>query len=249
LPPPSPPIAIPIAPSELQTFDTDAKKGPIRYAVKYGEGLPRIALIFGVEDTWEEKERWAREIARRHPEILISGDINRIKRDSSIVVEPLNFGYMIGGKVENFSKEDFTAGFDLVLSPSKRYSIAFLDPDSVRRQPSPLINGEIVRVFGYPMGGNILEVVLVDRYLEEEERWLNWYFAPDEEWKPVWVYGKLNEWGFGGVEGVKDLMESDWNKEVAAYGYWQRPCPTCDIIAFRIYEVYFWSEEEELYTR
>lgn len=235
---------------EPQTFDTDAQKGPIRYILKDGLGLARHAPIFGVEDTWVEREKWAREIAARHPEILVfPGNIAYTKKRSSIVVEPLNFGYMIGGKVENFSKEDFTTGFDLVLSPSKRYHIAFLDPNSVRRQPSPLINGEIVRVFGYPEGENLLRVVLVDRYLREENRWQSWYFAPAEEGKRIWVYGKLNEWGFGGVEGVKHLMESHYGKMVAAYGFWQRPCPTCDIIAFRADEVYFWSEEEGVYVR
>ena len=235
---------------EPQTFDTDAQKGPIRYILKDGLGLARHAPIFGVEDTWVEREKWAREIAARHPEILVfPGNIAYTKKRSSIVVEPLNFGYMIGGKVENFSKEDFTTGFDLVLSPSKRYHIAFLDPDSMRLQPSPLINGEIVRVFGYPEGENLLRVVLVDRYLREENRWQSWYFAPAEEGKRIWVYGKLNEWGFGGVEGVKHLMESHYGKMVAAYGFWQRPCPTCDIIAFRADEVYFWSEEEGVYVR
>ena len=56
----------------------------------------------------------------------------------------------------------------------------------------------------------------------------------------------------GGLEelrGVKHLMESHYGKMVAAYGFWQRLCPTCDIIAFRADDVYFWSEAEGLYTR
>ena len=234
-------------PSEPQVFDTEAQKGPIRYALKGDMGLAAEAPLFGVEDTWEERIKWAREIAARHPEILVSPGSLNVKRGSSIVVEPLNFGYMIGGRVENFSREDFTAGFDLVLSPAKRYRIAFLDPESVRRQPDPLRNGEIVRVFGYPRGDAVLEVALVERYLEEEGRWQNWSFAPAEEGKRVWVYGKLNEWGFGGVEGVKDLMGSHYDRAVAAYGFWQRSCPECDTFTFWRAEVYFWSETDGFY--
>ena len=236
--------------AEPQTFDTDAQKGPIRYTLKDGMGLATQASIFGVEDTWEERVRWAQEIAARHPEILVEpGNMNAQKRGSSIVVEPLNFGYMIGGRVEHFSREDFTAGFDLVLSSSKRYRIAFPDPESVRRQPAPLRNGDIVRVFGYPREDAVLEVALVNRYVKEGGRWQNWYFAPAQEGKRLWVYGKLNEWGLGGVEEAKQLLSSDYDRAVAAYGFWQRSCPECDTITFWMVEVYFWSEAERLYTK
>ena len=237
---------------EPQVFDTDAWKGPIRYALKDGVGLAAQAPVFGVGDTsgetYEERVRWAREIAARHPEILVvPWNINNLRKGSSIVVEPLNFGYMIGGRVEHFSREGSTPGFDLVLSPSKTYHIAFFDPDSVRGQPHPLRNGEIVRVFGYPKEESLLEVALVDRYLEEEGRWQSWYFAPAEEGKRLWVYGKLNEWGFGEVEGVRDLMGSHHDRAVAAYGFWQRSCPECDTITFWMAEVYYWSETDGLY--
>ena len=243
------PTSTPVPP-EPQTFDTDVQKKPIKYALKDGVGLAEQARIFGVGDAWEERVTWAQEIAVRHPEILVSpGNIHNIKRGSSIVVEPLNFGYMIGGRVESFSREGSTPGFDLVLSSSKRYHIGFLDLESVRQQPDPLRNGETVRVFGHLREDNLLEVALIDRYLEEGGRWRNWYFAPTEEGKRLWVYGKLNEWGFGGVEEVRHLMGSDYGKAVAAYGFWQKSCSDYDTIAFWTIEVYFWSETEMLYTK
>jgi len=247
----STPTSVPSAPAsaEPQTFDTEVQKGPVRYVIKRGDYLFKIAQIFGVEGSLEQ-EKWAREIATKHPEILLyPGDINKITYGSSIITEPFNFGYMIGGKVANFLEQDFTAGFELVLSTSKKYRIVFRDPESVRRQPSPLIDGEVVRVFGYPKGEDTLEAALVDRYLEKEGRWQNWCFAPAEEGKRVWVYGKLNKWGFGGVEGVEGLTASNSGKMIAAYGFWERSYLNRDIIAFRVIEAYFWSETEGCYVK
>ena len=235
-------------------FRTDVPEPiEVEYKTQSGDTPVNIARRFGARGKQALMEAWG--IVEGNPEILSKSSIlwigapsryilfERIKPDCLIEVTPSFYGVVIGGQVKELSSQQIPEGFTLVLDSkdlSKDYHVTLENRESSNWQEKfrPK-NGDTVRVFGYRRG-RILQAFIVDVFYDER-LWHNWYWGyPHEESEPVWIYGKLNTFGIGGVDGLAGYAEEYEDRTLAAYGSW---CKKDDYIAFRANEVYIQQGE------
>ena len=171
--------------------------GPVEYIVQPGDTPNSIAEYFGLE----------------------SSQLSEIQPGKSLRIDLSHAaGYYVSGLVERAQRLDDGDYILNIINTSKSYKIVcrISERDITPNQGATPAKGDIASVFGYPLGDDTIDAVIVDvqklGFLSSQ--WINWYCADTGE--HVWVYGGLSENTFGGrpeyAVGTQVLMYGVWRK-------------------------------------
>lgn len=170
--------------------------GPVEYIVQRGDTPNSIAEHFGLE----------------------SSQLSEIQPGKSLRIDLIHAGYYVSGLIEEIQElgnGDYVLD---VVNTSKHYKIVCRigEKDLTPNQNATPTKGDIASVFGYPLGDETIDAVIVDiqkpGFLSSQ--WINWYCADTGE--HVWVYGSLSENTFGVRPGYPV------GTQVLMYGVWRR---------------------------